>query len=151
VFTRPDLPRFRVGVDIVQVRRVARLIAENPGIVDVVFTRRESEYCLGKRRCHEHLAARFVAKEAVLKAFGTGLGPRMRWTEVEIVHDTAGRPRVCLHGEVADWARRHGLSDLDVSLSHTADLAIAHALVSWDAGPERLEASREGDCAVPSD
>lgn len=144
MFTRPDVPRFRVGVDIVQVRRMARLIAENPGIVEVVFTRRESEYCLGKRRCHEHFAARFAAKEAALKAFGTGLGRRMRWTDVEIVHDTAGRPRVCLHGEVEDWARRHGLVEVDVSLSHTADLAIAHALVSW----ERLPVSGRPDARL---
>ena len=147
---------------------MARLLAESPGIMEVVFTRRESEYCLGKRRCDEHFAARFVAKEAVLKAFGTGLGRRMRWTDVEIVHDSAGRPRVCLHGEVEDWARRHRLADVDVSLSHTADLAIAHALVFWEGrpvsgrpdvrssgasgttGPERLERP-EDDGAVPSD
>jgi holo-[acyl-carrier protein] synthase len=135
VFTRSDRPCLRVGIDIVQVSRMARLVVENPGILEAVFTPREAEYCLGKRRWHEHLAARFGAKEAVLKAFGTGLGRRMRWTDVEIVHDAAGRPRVCLHGAVADWAQRNGLADLDVSLSHTADLAIAQALVVWR-GPQ---------------
>ena len=87
---------------------MARLVAENPGILEAVFTQREVEYGLGTRRWHEHLSARFGAKEAVLKAFGTGLGRRMCWTDVEIVHDAAGRPRVCLHGAVADWAQRHG-------------------------------------------
>jgi holo-[acyl-carrier protein] synthase len=119
-------------VDILQVARMARLVSENPGIVDAVFTHGESEYCLPKRRCHEHLAARFAAKEAVLKAFGTGLGQRMRWTDIEILHDTAGRPRICLHGEVAQWAQRQGLAHVDVSLAHTADLAIAQALAVWD-------------------
>lgn len=114
---------------------MARLVKENPGILDALFTRRETEYCVGRRRCHEHLAGRFVAKEAVLKALGTGLGRGMQWTDVEIVHDAAGRPRVWLHGIVADWARRHGVVDLDVSLSHTADLAIAHAVVLWEGQP----------------
>jgi holo-[acyl-carrier protein] synthase len=110
---------------------MARLVAENPGILEALFTREESEYCLTRRRRHEHLAARFAAKEAVLKALGTGLGRRMCWTDVEIVHDMTGRPRVRLHGAVARWAERQGMVDLDVSLSHTADLAIAQALVVW--------------------
>lgn len=126
-----DGPIFRIGVDILNVARMARLVAENPGILQAAFTDEETEYCLAKRRCHEHLAARFAAKEAVLKALGTGLGVRMRWTDVEIIHDLAGRPLVRLHGEVARWAQRQGMVDLDVSLSHTADLAIAQALVVW--------------------
>lgn len=128
---RPAESRYRVGVDIVDVARIARLISEQPAIVDTLFTPREQAYCQGKRRRHEHLAARFAAKEAVLKAFGTGLGQRMRWTDVEIVNEVLGRPRVCLHGEVAAWARRRGLTDLDVSLAHTADLAIAQAVAVW--------------------
>lgn len=115
---------------------MARLVADNPGIVDDVFTERESEYCLAKRRRHEHLAARFAAKEAVLKAFGTGLARRMRWRDVEVVHDASGRPRVCLHGDVAVWAERRRVAALEISLSHTTDLAIAHALVAW-ASPAR--------------
>jgi holo-[acyl-carrier protein] synthase len=82
------------------------------------------------------MAARFAAKEAVLKAFGTGLGQRMRWTDVEIVNELTGRPRVHLHGEVAAWARRRGMTDpdtfLDVSLSHTDGLAVAQAVAVWD-------------------
>jgi holo-[acyl-carrier protein] synthase len=120
-----------VGVDIVRVDRVARLLTEHPGSLDTLFTPREQTYCLGKRRCHEHLAARFAAKEAVLKAFGTGLGQGMRWTDVEVVNDVLGRPRVYLAGEVAVLAQRRGLLDVDVSLSHTPELAIAHAVAVW--------------------
>src|SRR5262245_25847417 len=104
-----EIPAFRIGVDILRVSRMARLVAENPGILETVFTREESQYCLGKRRCQEHLAARFAAKEAVLKALGTGLGRRMRWSDVEIFHDSSGRPRVRLHGEVERWAQRVGM------------------------------------------
>lgn len=118
-------------MDIVDVARIARLLGEQPEIADRLYTARELAYCQGRRRRHEHLAARFAAKEAVLKAFGTGLGQRMRWTDVEIVNEAWGRPRVCLHGEVAAWARRRGLTDLDVSLAHTADLAIAQAVAVW--------------------
>lgn len=138
----PDL-RIRVGVDITRVDRVARLVTENPGILDTLFTDRESAYCLGKRRCYEHMAARFAAKEAVLKAFGTGLGQRMRWTDVEIVNGPLGRPQVYLHGEVATWAQRHGLADLDVSLSHTADLAIAQVVTVWERSEVQMVASTD--------
>jgi holo-[acyl-carrier protein] synthase len=119
-------------VDIVPVARVERLATENPGILETVFTDRERAYCLGKRRQYEHLAARFAGKEAVLKAFGTGMGQRMRWTDVEIVNTVLGRPRVHLSGEVAAYAERHGLTDLDISLSHTAELAIAQVVAVWD-------------------
>ncbi len=110
---------------------MTRLVTDNAGILDTIFTGREQRYCLGKRRCYEHLAARFAAKEAILKAFGTGLGSRMRWTEVEIVNGLSGRPRVVLYGEVAAWARRRAVADVDVSLSHAAGIAIAQALVVW--------------------
>jgi len=128
-------------VDIVGVGRVERLVTENAGIVDVLFTERERDYCLGKRRAHEHMAGRFAAKEAVLKAFGTGIGQRMRWTDVEIVPGRRGRPEVCLHGEVAAWAKRRGLADIDVSVAHSAGLAVAQALAVWD---EEAEDSRRG-------
>ena len=114
------------------VARLERLVTENAGILETMFTERELTYCLGKRRQYEHLAARFAGKEAVLKAFGTGMGQRMQWTDVEIVNTVLGRPRVHLHGEVAACADRHGLVDLDISLSHTAELAIAQVVAVWD-------------------
>lgn len=120
--------RVRVGVDIVGVDRVERLVTENPEMLSTLFTERELAYCRGKRRCYDHMAGRFAAKEAVLKAFGTGLGQRMRWTDVEIVHEGSGRPRVQLYGEVTAWAERRGLVDVDVSLSHSSGLAIAQAV-----------------------
>lgn len=120
----------RVGVDLVDVRRLARLLAEQPDIAGTVFTERELAYCDGRRRRrHEHLAGRFACKEAVLKALGTGLGQRMRWTDVEITNELGGRPRVELHGEVAVLGDRRGVSAVDVSLSHTAELAVAQAII----------------------
>jgi holo-[acyl-carrier protein] synthase len=126
--------RLQVGVDIVGVARVARLVTENEGIERTVFSERELADCVGRKRCHEHMAVRFAAKEAVLKAIGTGLGRRMNWTDVEIVRPGRGRPEVVLHGEVAAWAKRHGVGAVDVSLSHSDGLALAHAIVVID-GP----------------
>jgi holo-[acyl-carrier protein] synthase len=123
--------RIRVGVDIVEINRVARLVERDEAIAETVFTERERAYCRSKARCYDHMAARFAAKEAVLKAMGTGLGQRMAWTDVEVVRGTAGRPQIELHGEVAAWAEQRGLADVDVSLSHSAGLAVAQAVAVW--------------------
>jgi holo-[acyl-carrier protein] synthase len=120
--------QIRVGVDLVGADRVARLAADNPGILQSLFTSRELASCSGARRPYEHLAARFAAKEAVLKAFGTGLGERMQWTDVEVVSGAQGRPLIRLYGEVATCAAQLGCTEVEVSLSHTEGLAIAQVV-----------------------
>jgi holo-[acyl-carrier protein] synthase len=141
----PASPVVRTGVDIVAVARVARLASEDARALDEVFTSGELDYCRRRARSHEHMAARFAAKEAVLKAFGTGIGKRMRWTDVEIAKERSGRPVVRLHGEVAAWAERRGLASVDVSLSHSAGLAVAQAVSVWEQEP------RGGGDALPPD
>lgn len=133
--------KLRVGVDAVGVARIERLVSEHERSAERLFTARELAYCRGKRRRYEHMAARFAAKEAVLKAFGTGLSQRMRWTEVEVVNESSGRPRIELDGAVAAFAKRNGLRDLDVSLTHTEDLALAHAVSVWEEPSEDACAS----------
>ena len=123
--------RIRVGADLVAVERLERLVRDDEERRRRLFTPGELRYCQGKRREYEHLAARFAAKEAVLKAFGTGIRQRMRWTEVEVLNEQSGRPRVRLSGAVASFAEGHGLAELDVSLSHTEGLALAHAVAVW--------------------
>ena len=129
-----DELRLRVGVDVVGVERLERLVRDDQERQSTLFTQIELDYCRGKRRQYEHLAARFAAKEAVLKAFGTGISQRMRWTDVEVVNERSGRPRIRLTGEVAAFAERRGLRDLDVSLTHTEGLALAHAVTVWSGG-----------------
>jgi holo-[acyl-carrier protein] synthase len=124
--------KLRVGLDAVGVERLRRLVEGDASRQETLFTARELAYCRGKRRCYDHLAARFAAKEAVLKAFGTGISQRMRWTDVEVMNEASGRPRIRLDGAVASFAERHGLRDLDVSLSHTEGLAIAQAVTVWE-------------------
>lgn len=135
-------------MDLVSVARVAQLLTDQPRAIDEIFTPTEQAYCAGKRRRFEHLAGRFAAKEAVLKAFGTGMGPRMRWTDVEIVNNPLGRPRVNLSGAVAVKARQRGVRDIDISLSHTAELALAQVVAVLKA-PGGAET--EGTHALPSD
>ena len=127
----PPEQRLRVGVDLVDVGRLRRLLEEHADSHERLFTATELEYCRGKRRRHEHLAARFAAKEAVLKAFGTGVSQRMRFTEVEVLNERSGRPHIRLLGSVASFAERHGLSQLEVSLSHTEEAALAQVVSVW--------------------
>jgi holo-[acyl-carrier protein] synthase len=117
-----------IGVDVVEVARMERFLATAEHHAAGVFTRQELESCAALHRRAEHLAARFAAKEAVLKAIGTGLGARMRWTDVEVLHDVSGRPKARLHGEVAAAAARRGLGEVTISLSHSAGVAIASAI-----------------------
>lgn len=123
-----------VGVDLVEVARIARLTSGPIGLAGVL-TVRELEYCCARKRPDEHIAGRFAAKEAVLKALGTGRSGDVRWTDVEVLNDDAGRPIVHLHGATAARALRFGLLSLAVSISHTADLAMAQAVSAWQADP----------------
>jgi holo-[acyl-carrier protein] synthase len=152
----PDRPvspplRVRVGVDLAEVARVEKLMASQPGLRERVFTPRELAYCYRRRRSAEHLAGRWAAKEAVLKSLGTGLGPRMEWTDVEVVNDLNGRPRARLHGEVEAVARSLGMHHIDISLSHTGGLVVAYAILMYlppdsaDAAPSPTRRITQGD------
>jgi holo-[acyl-carrier protein] synthase len=124
--------RVSIGSDIVEVARVERLITRYERAERRLFTEAEIDYCRARRNWHEHMAARFAAKEAVLKALGTGLGPGMRWTDVEVVNEENGRPVVRLSGEVAAFAAREGVHELELSISHTSGLALAQALAVYE-------------------
>ncbi|MDT3395882.1 holo-ACP synthase [Streptomyces sp. B1866] len=126
---RAGAVRVTVGVDLVKVARMKALLEDNPAAESELFTLREIRYCAGRRDRYAHLAARFAAKEAALKALGTGLGPRMRWTDVEVVNEPLGRPRLHLRGAAAAAAGAPGSWSADISLSHTGDYALAHAVL----------------------
>nr|BFD87845.1 hypothetical protein StreXyl84_72460 [Streptomyces sp. Xyl84] len=134
---RPDPPplRVRTGVDVAEVARVEELMASQPGLRERVFTPRELAYCDRRRRTGEHLAGRWAVKEAVLKCLGTGMTPSMEWTDIEVVNDRGGRPRVRLHGEAETVAQALGMYHIDISLSHSGGLAVAHAVVVCPAEP----------------
>ena len=111
-----------VGVDLVEVRRIADLLADyGERFGRRVFTERERAGCHGHA---ESLAARWAAKEAAAKALGTGFGP-VGFTDIEVVEDEAGCPHLHLHGRAAELAAERGLSRWAVSLSHDGGMAIA--------------------------
>ncbi|MER6137012.1 holo-ACP synthase [Streptomyces sp. NPDC001815] len=125
-------------MDLAEVSRVEELMISQPELRERVFTARELAYCYRRKRVGEHLAGRWAAKEAVLKSLGTGMGPRMEWTDVEVVNDRAGRPHVRLYGEVEAVAQSLGMYYIDLSLSHSGGLAVAHAvMVCRSAAPHR--------------
>ena len=112
----------RVGIDIIENGRFARVLARRSRLADRVFTRREREYCLSKRVPARHYAARFAAKEAVGKALGTGV---ISWQEIEVVNSGGGRPQVSVSGATAEVARRAGAVSLELSLSHSDSVSVA--------------------------
>lgn len=115
-----------VGTDLVDVDRLRNVISRTPGIVDRVFTGAERADAGRRRDPTERYAARFAAKEAVMKALGTGMFT-FPFREVEVVTAPDGAPRIDLHGRAAAVARQAGVVDLQVSLTHTGQ--VAHAIV----------------------
>lgn len=115
------------GIDIVEVARI-RDAAHRWGdtFERRVFTAHELAYCGESPSRYWRLAARFAAKEATLKALGTGLTTGMRWRDVEIQADTAGKPELVLHGEVQRYADELGIGTTFVTMSHTRKYAVAH-------------------------
>jgi holo-[acyl-carrier protein] synthase len=117
------------GIDLVEVRRIARLLDQHrERFLEKCFTPRESAYARGTKRYAEHLAARFAAKEAALKAIGTGWRDGIAWTDVEVTIDPAGAPHLSVTGLAAHFATELGITDWLVSLTHTTDLAQASVI-----------------------
>ena len=116
----------RIGVDLIEIERVRRALERYPGFRDRCFTRAEQEYCEGRANPAQHYAARFAAKEAVGKALGSGV--LFTWREVEI----RGRPKpgVALSGRTKAWADRLGAGAIDLSMSHSRELATAVCVVA---------------------
>lgn len=117
------------GIDLVEVARIARMLAEHgESFLDRCFTPAERRYAQGSARRDEHLAARFAAKEAVLKALGTGWRSGIAWTDVEVVSQASGAPTLALRGHAAQIARERGITAWLVSLSHTEHYAAASVI-----------------------
>jgi holo-[acyl-carrier protein] synthase len=115
----------RVGVDLVDAASFEKRLGGREDALREVFTEAELTYCRAQYHPWNHLAARFAAKEATLKALGSGLAGAMRWRDVEVVRDAAGAPGLAFHGAVREALDREGLGRGEVSLSHAAGHAIA--------------------------
>src|SRR5258705_3113649 len=124
------MPILGHGIDIVETDRIRRLIEEHgERFLERVYTRIEQEHAAkSTKRRIEHLAGRFAAKEAVLKVLGTGWRGGIAWTDVEIVKDPSGQPKVVLSCECARIAVELGISRWHVSISHIETHATASAI-----------------------
>ena len=126
-----------VGTDLVDVERVRRALERQPGLRTRLFTESEWDYAARHRDPHPHLAARFAAKEAVMKALGRGMSS-MGFAEIEVRRDEHGAPSVALHGAAAHAAAAAGVAEWHLSLTHTDALAQAVAVaVGQPGGPAR--------------
>lgn len=118
------------GVDITEVPRIEASIARfGERFLRRVFTDAEIRYCDSKVNKAERYAARFAAKEAALKATGTGLRMGISWREVEVTRLPGGRPAIAFHGVAAQFAAKLGMKRAHLSLSHTKEHAIAYVIL----------------------
>lgn len=119
------------GVDIVEIERIKRSL-ENGGEAfrNRVFTRAEINYCEGRKAArYQSYAARFAAKEAVAKAFGTGISEGIKWKDIEILNDDRGRPYVVLSSRAQEAYDRLNAEGISLSLSHCEHYAVAYAVI----------------------
>jgi holo-[acyl-carrier protein] synthase len=124
------MPILGHGIDIVETSRIRRLVEQHgQHFLDRCFTRDEQAYCaLNEKRYYEHLAGRFAAKEAVLKVLGTGWRGGIAWTDVEVIRESSGQPKIALTGECQRIAKDLGISRWHISISHIETHATASAI-----------------------
>ena len=132
--TLPDLPSgasvIGVGVDLIEVSRIVRALErQGERFRNRVFTEGELAYCDGLKFPGPHFAARFAAKEAVSKAFGTGIGEHLGWKSTEIVRDSLGKPSIRLDPAGLRLLQARSARDMLVSLAHTREHATAVVLL----------------------
>ena len=118
------------GIDIAEVPRIAESIQRfGERFLRRVFTEEEIQYCDSKANRFERYAARFAAKEASMKALGTGWSRGIRWRDIEVARQPGGRPTIKFHGKAADFAARLKANNVALSLSHTPEQAIASVIL----------------------
>jgi holo-[acyl-carrier protein] synthase len=117
----------KVGVDLIEIERIRRALERYPAFRERCFTAAERAYCDSRVNPAQSYAGRFAGKEAVGKALGFGVARAFAWRDVEIV----GRPKpsVLLHGRVRTWAERLGVGEIDLSMTHSRELASATCVV----------------------
>jgi holo-[acyl-carrier protein] synthase len=128
-----------LGVDIVEIARMREALARRPRIKERLFSEEERAYCEKRNHPEVHYALRFAAKEAVLKALGTGFSG-MRFTDVEVLRESSGRPVPRLRGRAAQHAEELGVVEMHLSLSFTHTTAVASAVaITQEARPVKDE------------
>jgi len=118
------------GIDIAEVPRIAQALNRHgERFLHRVYTEGEINYCDSKANRIERYAARFAAKEAAMKALGTGWNHGVRWRDIEVFRLPGGRPTIKFHGKAAEFAARLGMTNVALSISHTSEQAIAQVIL----------------------
>jgi len=126
------------GIDLVDCPRIEAMIERHgERFVQRVFTAAEQAYAEANKNDVEKLAGRFAAKEAILKLMGTGWRGKIAWTDIEITNNSSGQPEVTLNGEVEKIAGKLGIEHISVSITHTANFAIASAVALAKSNEDR--------------
>ena len=119
-----------MGIDIAEVDRIAQSIERfGARFLQRIYTEAEIRYCDSKANRAERYAGRFAAKEAAMKALGTGWNYGVRWRDCEVARMPGGRPTMRFHGKAGEFAAKLGARNIALSISHTEDQAIAHVIL----------------------
>ncbi len=132
-----------MGVDIVEIERIRAIIGRSPAFVKRAFSSEERAYCDAAAQPEYHYATRFAAKEAVLKALGTGFSQGIKAADVEVVLNSKGKPHVRLKGKAALVARQKGINEIPLSLSYTHSEAVACALALTEGEREKAQPKKQ--------
>ena len=118
-----------IGNDIVECLRIAQMIERHGELfLGRVYTQHEIEYCSARKAATQHYAGRWAAKEAVLKALGTGWARGISWRDIEVRNEIGGRPRITISGGAKDVCDRQGITEVMISISHCRTHATAYAV-----------------------
>lgn len=118
------------GIDIAEVPRIAQAIERfGERFLNRIFTDGERRYCDSKANRVERYAGRFAAKEAAMKALGTGWSHGVRWRDCEVARKPGGRPTMLFHGKAREFASQLGVNNIALSITHTEEQAIAQVIL----------------------
>lgn len=118
-----------IGTDIIEVARIGQMIDKHDELfLRRVFTPLEIEYCGGRKSAIQHYAGRWAAKEAALKALGTGWSRGIKWTDMEVANLMGGKPELKIHGVANEIATEMGIREMQISISHCRAFAVAYVV-----------------------
>jgi holo-[acyl-carrier protein] synthase len=118
-----------IGTDIIECPRIGKMIETHGELfLRRIYTDREIRYCQARKHAIEHFAGRWAAKEAILKAMGTGRSRGIAWTNIEVRNTQDGRPEVLVCGAARDTAKERGIGDILIAISHCRTYATAYAV-----------------------
>ena len=132
-----------LGIDIVEIERMRRILERTPSFAVRVFSPDERAYCDAKANAAAHYATRFAAKEAVMKALGTGFRDGVSVRDIEVVRDKLGKPSAVLSGRAAELAAELGVRSLSISLSYTHSEAVACAMAITESSLRAAEERKD--------